>query len=488
MNYTTSQLRAITTHDSNLQIIACAGSGKTQVISARIVEILKNKKAEGITPANMVAFTFTDKAAGELKDRIHRLARALLGTDQGLAEMFIGTIHGYCLNLLQSPPLYKFLKYSVLTDIQQRLLIDRNSTRSGLTETPLLSGGTLKRWADSRLYQQVLSIMGEGDLDPHRVPPAIHAAVNKYYELLDSKRYLDYTMIIAHAVAELTQNIALRAALAAQVKYLVVDEYQDVNPLQEMLVRQLHDLGANLCVVGDDNRTIYQWRGSEVRNIIQFATRYPGITPVALNENFRSSNAIVESARRVVEQNPERLSKRMEGTAAQTYPRGDLLALTFDQPEVEAHWLAQKITALIGLPYRDKPDADPRGLTYSDIAILMRVWKDARPIIQLVTALYTVIFGILAFAANPVPAYLARTNVRILGLIIVLSELVALLAALAVVIPSAYHYASASQTQRQAVFDSLMRRKSAGLRVALIAFGVGAVAFAALFVVVLFGL
>ena len=93
MNYTPTQLTAITTHDRNLQIIACAGSGKTQVISARIVEILKNKKAEGITPANIVAFTFTDKAAGELKNRIHKLAREQLGSEFGLAEMYVGTIH-----------------------------------------------------------------------------------------------------------------------------------------------------------------------------------------------------------------------------------------------------------------------------------------------------------------------------------------------------------------------------------------------------------
>ena len=164
MTYTANQLKAIKTIDENLQIIACAGSGKTQVISERIVEILKKKKKTGITPANIVAFTFTDKAATELKDRIHRLCKEEFGTDQGLAEMFVGTIHGYCLNLLQSPPVYQFLKYSVLNDVQQRLLIDRNSTKSGLTNTPLLNSGKLRLWQDSRLYQQLLSIIGEGKI------------------------------------------------------------------------------------------------------------------------------------------------------------------------------------------------------------------------------------------------------------------------------------------------------------------------------------
>ena len=111
MNYTTNQLRAINTFDSNLQIIACAGSGKTQVISRRIVEILQSKKMKGVGPGDIVAFTFTEKAAAELKDRIHRLCLEVLGDDTGLAEMFVGTIHAYCLNLLQQPPVYKYLKY-----------------------------------------------------------------------------------------------------------------------------------------------------------------------------------------------------------------------------------------------------------------------------------------------------------------------------------------------------------------------------------------
>jgi DNA helicase-2/ATP-dependent DNA helicase PcrA len=265
MNYTAPQQQAIASLDQNLQIIACAGSGKTQVISARIVNILKSKKNKGVAPGNIVAFTFTDKAAGELKDRIHRLCKEELGSDRGLAEMFVGTIHAYCLNLLQAPPLYKFLKYSVLTDVEQRLLIDRNSSKSGLTQVPLLAGGKLERWKDSRLYQQLLGILGEGNVDLKKVPRAVKESVQQYYELLDSKKYLDYTMIIAQAVAELSNNPALKDKVATQVKYLVVDEYQDVNPLQEMLIRQIHDLGANLCVVGDDDQTIYQWLNKKLQ-------------------------------------------------------------------------------------------------------------------------------------------------------------------------------------------------------------------------------
>jgi ATP-dependent exoDNAse (exonuclease V) beta subunit len=125
------QLHAIADIDKNLQIIACAGSGKTQVISERIVNTLRTRADKGVTPANIVAFTFTEKAAAELKDRIHRLCRDQLGSDQGLGDMYIGTIHGFCLNILQEPPLYRFLKYQVLSEVHQRLFIDRNSHLCG---------------------------------------------------------------------------------------------------------------------------------------------------------------------------------------------------------------------------------------------------------------------------------------------------------------------------------------------------------------------
>ena len=378
MQYTPSQLEAIRTIDQNLQIIACAGSGKTQVVSARIVEILRH----GSAPGNVVAFTFTEKAAGELKDRIDRLCLADLGTNQGLGDMFVGTIHGYCLNVLQAPPLYRYLKYTVLDEVQQRLLIDRNSTKSGLTQTPFLNGkGPLKRWRDSALYQQLISIYSESDIDHTQVPDSVHEAIAQYYQLLHDKRNLDFTMIMAEAVQVLETDSTVRQQIADQVRYLVVDEYQDVNPLQERLIRLIHDLGANLCVVGDDDQTIYQWRGSDVTNIITFADRYPNVKQVRINENFRSSVAIIESARQVIERNPDRLAKRMETFNTQPFQYGDVLALSFDTPQDEAAWIAHKIQSLHGTEYRDRPDSEPRGLTYLDFAVLMRsVRNDAGPI------------------------------------------------------------------------------------------------------------
>ena len=382
MNYTPPQQTAIRTIGRNLQIIACAGSGKTQVISQRIVNILASKKAAGVGPGNIVAFTFTEKAAGELKDRIQRLCIENLGTDDGLAEMYVGTIHAYCLNVLQQPPVYHFLKYSVLTEVQQRLLIDRNSKKSGLTDVPLRKGGTLTRWVDSALYQTLLGVLEEGGIKARAIPQPVRDAVKKYRALLDDKKYLDYSGMLRRAVDELKSNPKLIDRIKNTVRYLVVDEYQDVNPLQEALIWQIAHLGANLCVVGDDDQTIYQWRGSEVRNIITFYKRYPNVKTVSLNENFRSSKGIVLAARRIVEQNPDRLPKKMESADAQPFGLGDILALQFDSADEEARWIAKKIQWLRGVQYQDRPDKAPRGLTYSDMAVLVRAWRDTGPIVD----------------------------------------------------------------------------------------------------------
>lgn len=138
-------------------------------------------------------------------------------------------------------------------------------------------------------------------------------SLEKYDTLLERKRYLDYTGIMLQAIAALHSDEALRATIAGRVKYLIVDEYQDVNPLQEALVRVVHALGANLCVVGDDDQTIYQWRGSDVDNILTFAERYPGVRVIPVEENYRSSDGIVEAARRVIENNnPARLDKTID--------------------------------------------------------------------------------------------------------------------------------------------------------------------------------
>lgn len=385
LEYTENQKKAIDHIDGNLQIIACAGSGKTQVISQRIVNILKAKAGEGITPGNIVAFTFTEKAAGELKDRIHTLCREQLGSDYGLAEMYVGTIHGFCLDLLQTYQ-YRFLKYRVLNDVQQRLLIDRHSRESGLSDLTTHDGKPLKRWKDSRLYQKLLSIVREAQIDEEALGDhPIRGALAKYEDLLHRKRYLDYSMILTEAVTALASEGELRAKIAERVRYLIVDEYQDVNPLQEALIRLLHDLGAQLCVVGDDDQTIYQWNGSDIDNILNFCGRYPGVEPVPMGENFRSSVGIVETGRSVAERNNRRLPKEITSRETQPFSHGDLLCLRFPDPRAEANWIVEQIKGLRGTPFTEK--SETRGLAWSDCAVLLRSVKNsAAPILDALQA------------------------------------------------------------------------------------------------------
>lgn len=391
-NYTHAQQAAIQEITEHLQLIACAGSGKTQVISQRISHILSQPDAH---PRNIIAFTFTEKAAAELKKRIYEIVRAEHGEIPGLAEMYVGTMHGFALDLLQTYVPEAF-KYGVLTDITQRLLIDRESKKSGLTTCPSTapSRPTLWRYADSKLYMQVLGVLQEDETDFSLVPDGVTESLQSYVELLSQRKYFDYTSMIATAVAFLEsdpEDPDLSAAeqgllrhIREDIHYVVVDEYQDVNPLQEKLIAGLVRWGANLCVVGDDDQTIYQWRGSEVSNILTFAERHDEVRTIELADNFRSSKGIVRLGRTIAEWLPadERLAKAMEYASHQEWEPGDILALEFADPRAEAVWIANRIEALQGVPFTDKPGADARGLSWSDCAVLFRTVKDADALVS----------------------------------------------------------------------------------------------------------
>lgn len=389
-DYTPSQQEAIDCIDETLQIIACAGSGKTQVISQRISKILGQP---GVEPRSIIAFTFTEKAAAELKDRVLRLVEEEHGELVGMAEMYIGTMHGYCLDLLQRmiPETFKF---SVLTEITARLLIDRNSRRSGLTKCPTMSANTptLRRYIHSRLYLQVTSILREDVVDDGLLDERVLESLDSYVALLFEKAEFDFTAMINLAVefleADPTEDNGARAIqdhVSSDIRYVVVDEYQDVNSLQERLVEGLTQFGANLCVVGDDDQTIYQWRGSQVANIIGFDQRHRNVRQVTLAENFRSSKGIVELGRSVAERIPpdERLAKTMVSAESQPWSRGDILGLTFDDENAEAVWICDRIETMRGVPFADAPGGATRGLSWSDFAVLFRsVAKDAGPVVE----------------------------------------------------------------------------------------------------------
>ncbi|MBN1459388.1 MAG: ATP-dependent helicase, partial [Armatimonadetes bacterium] len=385
MKLTDAQRRAIEHEGRNLQLIACAGSGKTEVVARRVVHLLDPGNATSLLPRNIIAFTFTDKAAAELKERIVTRTRDALGDIPGMAEMFVGTIHAFCLELLKSES-PKHLKFEVLNEVQQKLLVDRYSSKSGLTTSTDLTAAALKRYRDTPHYVTALCILREAERDDAQLNGcSLLDGLASYHDLLDDKRYLDYSSILEEAVNLLTNDDGARARLAERVKYVIVDEYQDVNPVQEAIVWSLHELGARVCVVGDDDQTIYQWRGSDVENILTFETRYPGVEQISLEQNFRSSKGVVETARAFIEQNGARLGKAMQATEAQPYESGDIVALSFDDPDGEGRHIAETIRSLRGVAFKE--DESERGLSWSDMAVLLRSVKgNAEPITQALQA------------------------------------------------------------------------------------------------------
>src|SRR5690606_31550691 len=158
----------------------------------RIARILAQP---GIRPKNVVAFTFTEKAAAELKERVLTIVEKEIGPVHGLAEMYIGTMHGYCLDLLQRLVPEKF-KFSVLSDITAQLLVDKFSKQSGLTTCPTsAASGVLRKYINTRLYMQVVSVLREDKVDFDLVPSGVLESFEKYSELLRAKAHFDYTQI-----------------------------------------------------------------------------------------------------------------------------------------------------------------------------------------------------------------------------------------------------------------------------------------------------
>jgi DNA helicase-2/ATP-dependent DNA helicase PcrA len=372
MLYTPAQQKAISILDKNLQIIACAGSGKTQVISQRVVNIIKI----GVPPSRIIAFTYTEKAAAELQSRILKLCREQLPDLTGFAEMYVGTIHAWCMNALQEYK-YEFQKFSVLDEIKLKLFVDKNYSRIGMSDL------NMERFIDTGHFIQLMGVVRESEFEDSATPPQeILDALEKYERTLLSHCYLDFTMIMTKVVEFMESDERFRNKLKAHIGYLIVDEYQDVNPVQEEIIKRIYQFGANICVVGDDDQTIFQWRGSDVSYIQEFRNRYDNVEYIPLEDNFRSSKAVVDVALKCITNNTKRLPKEMKAMGFQTYDRGDILYNQFESVEEENEFIVNSIRNLRGVTFQDKDGSEPRGLDYSDVVILIRKWKKAHAIIE----------------------------------------------------------------------------------------------------------
>ena len=354
---TGKQVEAVKTIDENLEIIACAGAGKTGVVTRRVINILKSNPE--IKPENIVAFTFTEKAAVELKTRIYKYGKDELGNTLGFAHMYIGTIHGFCLKTLQDY-VQMFQKFTVLDEIKTKLFVDRYSEKCGMS----LLG--LKRFRETGLFISAVGLMNENSFAGIDWPDPLQTAMEMYRDAFYSKNYFDFSLIMKEAVSQIMQNDELRTILKEKIKYVTVDEYQDINPIQETLINQLSALGSNLCIVGDDDQTIYQFRGSDSSNILTFKERYGIGDYIVLAENFRSTSAVVDIAKKVIANNTDRLKKEMTASSKlrYRYEEGDVVYDEFRNTSDEYHFIGQRIQEL-----------HSAGVKYSEIAILLRKRK-----------------------------------------------------------------------------------------------------------------
>jgi DNA helicase-2/ATP-dependent DNA helicase PcrA len=336
-----------------VQIIASAGSGKTEVVSQRVADLL----AEGVVAESIVAFTFTERAAEELKNRIVERVEARLGQPavDRLNDLFVGTIHGYCFRFLQQRvPRYE--TYDVLDDNQLTAFLSREANRLEIRQ--LDASGRL--FASIEGFLKAVDVVENELLDPATLPDPFGSVLRSYYESLDRYRLLTFGQQVVRAVREL-ERPDLAADVHTHLRHLIVDEYQDVNPAQERLIELLTGPEVELCVVGDDQQAIYQWRGSDVSNILSFSRRYPGVAMFEITTNRRSRPQIIEVANRFASTIPNRIDKVMLPHRPSTDPDPEVVAWTADTETDEAGWIASLILDLV--------DA---GLRYRDIAVLVR--------------------------------------------------------------------------------------------------------------------
>lgn len=381
MEYTQEQIKAIETNDKNLRIIACAGSGKTTTVAGKIAYLLDKKNGLDVSPENIIAFTYTEKAAAELKDKV--LSKVI--PQSGMADMYIGTIHGWCLNMLQYTE-FKYQKYSVLDEIKLQLFIDKYYDRIGMKDvTKLVSPfSNMKRFIDTKRFARIMDIIRESELNGP-LPDNLEIAKQKYESMLHEKKYFDFSMIIDVALACLNDSSSnLYAYIKEHTKYIVVDEYQDVNPKQELLIEKLYEISnAKITVVGDDDQNIYQWRGSNNNYIIHFDERYAPCESVCITKNFRSSEGITKLSEALIKNNKERLPKEIVSAGSQPFTKGlDILYNEYDDVSEENVGIANFIQKLKGVKFSDDKEKNMRGLAYSDMCILLRTWKKAEGIVE----------------------------------------------------------------------------------------------------------
>jgi len=349
-NLNSAQKEAVLYLDGPLLIVAGAGSGKTKVLTSRIAHIIKEKKA---FPNQILSVTFTNKAAKEMQNRVSAILNS-----EAIGLSWLGTFHSICAKLLRkhAPAAGLTSNFTIIdTDDQVRLIKNickaENIDIKQLAPKYILS--IIDRWKNKGFYPNEV-IINRNDIYEKTVLPLYKVYQQKLLDL----NACDFGDLILHVVKILERNLDIREIYSNNFKYILVDEYQDTNYIQSRWLHLLSEKHKNLCCVGDDDQSIYSWRGAEIKNFLEFDQIYKNVKVIRLEENYRSSQNILSVASNLIANNQNRVSKTLKTTMEE----GELVKLNcFKNGKDEAIGISDEIEKKLKKKY-----------SFNNIAILVR--------------------------------------------------------------------------------------------------------------------
>ncbi|HBM16721.1 MAG TPA: ATP-dependent DNA helicase Rep [Lentisphaeria bacterium] len=345
-----SQKEAVEIINGPLLVLAGAGTGKTKVITHRIANLIKN----WIAPDSILGLTFTNRAAREMKERI----KLILGSDCA-SKLFLGTFHAFCMKILRAEvektPLHR--NFTIADDQDQKgilkLAIAELKLKEDDTDINLFLSYIGKAKQELKFPEQCKANQGYMWAIASRI-------YEKYQEILIAQNMLDFDDILMYTVDLWQKNPEILSKYQEKYKYILIDEFQDTNYAQFKLIELLAEKYKNLCVVGDDDQSIYGWRGAVVENILKFPNRYQNCRVVKLEQNYRSTNNILEAANVFISGNKQRHSKKLwseNGVGAK------IKTISLQTDKSEAFYIANQIR---------KVQYEYPEIRFRDIAILYR--------------------------------------------------------------------------------------------------------------------
>ena len=349
-NLNSAQKEAVLHLDGPLLIVAGAGSGKTKVLTSRIAHIIKEKKA---FPNQILSVTFTNKAAKEMQNRVSNI----LGSSAvGLSWM--GTFHSICAKLLRKHASAANLNSNfTIIDTDDQIRLIKNICKAENIDTKQLAPrfilAVIDRWKNKGFYPLEV-IVNNKDIYEKTILPIYKIYQQKLIDL----NSCDFGDLILHTVKILEHNLDIRQIYSNNFKYILVDEYQDTNFIQSKWLNLLSEKNRNLCCVGDDDQSIYSWRGAEIKNFLEFDQVYENTKVIRLEENYRSSQNILSVASNLIANNQNRVGK----TLTTTMEEGDLVKLNcFKNGKDEAIGISDEIEKSLKKKY-----------SFNNMAILVR--------------------------------------------------------------------------------------------------------------------